>query len=81
MCPSFQAVFVNLAHNNRRGTANSTYLTSWDLGLGIGVLVGGAIAERLSYHDAYILAVAVCIIGAIHFFSHTSKHFNSNKLR
>ena len=81
MCPSFQAVFVNLAHNNRRGTANSTYLTSWDLGLGIGVLVGGAIAERLSYHDAYILAVIVCIIGTIHFFTHTSKHFNSNKLR
>ena len=81
MCPSFQAVFVNLAHNNRRGTANSTYLTSWDLGLGIGVLVGGAIAERLSYHDAYILAVAVCIIGAIHFFTHTAKHFNKNKLR
>ena len=81
MCPSFQAVFVNLAHNNRRGTANSTYLTSWDLGLGIGVLVGGAIAERLSYHDAYILAVAVCIIGAITFYSHIASHFNRNKLR
>ena len=81
MCPSFQAVFVNLAHNNRRGTANSTYLTSWDLGLGIGVLVGGTIAQRLSYHDAFIVAVIVCAIGAIHFFTHTSKHFNSNKLR
>lgn len=81
MCPSFQAVFVNLAHNNRRGTANSTYLTSWDLGLGIGVLVGGAIAERLSYHDAYILAVAVCIIGTIAFYSHIASHFNRNKLR
>ena len=81
MCPSFQAVFVNLAHNNRRGTANSTYLTSWDLGLGIGVLVGGAIAERLSYHDAYILAVAVCIIGTITFYSHIASHFNRNKLR
>ena len=81
MCPSFQAVFVNLAHNNRRGTANSTYLTSWDLGLGIGVLVGGAIAERLSYHDAYILAVVVCIIGTIAFYSHIASHFNRNKLR
>ena len=81
MCPSFQAVFVNLAHNNRRGTANSTYLTSWDLGLGIGVLVGGAIAQRLSYHDAYIVAIMVCAIGAIHFFTHTANHFNSNKLR
>ncbi|MBR5332908.1 MAG: MFS transporter [Muribaculaceae bacterium] len=81
MCPSFQAIFVNLAHNNRRGTANSTYLTSWDLGLGIGVLIGGAIAQRLSYHDAFIVAVIVCAIGAIHFFTHTAKHFNKNKLR
>ena len=81
MCPSFQAVFINLTHNNRRGTANSTYLTSWDLGLGIGVLVGGAIAQRLSYHDAYIIALAMCIIGAIHFFIHTASHFNQNKLR
>ena len=81
MCPSFQAVFINLAHNNRRGTANSTYLTSWDLGLGIGVLLGGAIAEQWSYHTAYIIAVAVCIIGAITFFNHTATHFNKNKLR
>ena len=81
MCPSFQAVFVNLAHNNRRGTANSTYLTSWDLGLGIGVLIGGAIAQRLSYHDAYIVAVAVCILGTVIFFRHTASHFNRNKLR
>ncbi len=81
MCPSFQAVFINLAHNNRRGTANSTYLTSWDLGLGIGVLLGGVIAQRLSYHDAYIVAIAVCFIGAISFFIHTASHFNRNKLR
>ncbi len=81
MCPSFQAVFINLAHNNRRGTANSTYLTSWDLGLGVGVLIGGAVAERTSYHDAYIVAVAVCIVGAIIFFQHIARHFNRNKLR
>lgn len=81
MCPSFQAVFINMAHNNRRGTANSTYLTSWDLGLGIGVLIGGAVAERTSYHDAYLMATAVCIIGAIAFFYHTASHFNRNKLR
>lgn len=81
MCPSFQAVFINLANNNRRGTANSTYLTSWDLGLGVGVLIGGAVAERTSYHDAYIMAVAVCIIGAVIFFQHTARHFNRNKLR
>lgn len=81
MCPSFQTVFIDLAPNSRRGTANSTYLTSWDLGLGIGVVAGGSIAQHLSYHAAYHVAAAVCLIGAITFFSHTAKHFNSNKLR
>ncbi len=81
MCPSFQAVFINMAPNNRRGSANSTYLTSWDMGLGIGVLLGGAIAQRASYHVAYIVALAVCLVGLIVFFKHTATHFNTHKLR
>lgn len=81
MCPSFQTVFIDLAPNSRRGTANSTYLTSWDLGLGVGVLLGGAIAEHLSYHTAYGVATAVCIIGLAAFLWHTARHFNSHKLR
>jgi MFS family permease len=81
MCPSFQTVFIDLAPNSRRGTANSTYLTSWDLGLGIGVLVGGSVAEHLSYHTAYALATTVCIIGFVAFLWHTASHFNCHKLR
>lgn len=81
MCPSFQSVFINLAHNNRRGTANSTYLTSWDLGVGAGVLIGGAIAQHFSYHTAFEIAVAICVIGAIIFLAHTATHFNTHKLR
>lgn len=81
MCPSFQTVFIDLAPNSRRGTANSTYLTSWDLGLGIGVLVGGSVAEHLSYHTAYALATMVCIIGFAAFLWHTASHFNRHKLR
>ena len=41
MYPAFQNMFVNLAENNQRGTANSSILTSWDAGLGLGVLLGG----------------------------------------
>ena len=38
---AFQNMIINLAENNRRATANSTILTSWDLGMGIGILLGG----------------------------------------
>ena len=37
MFPAFNTLFVNLAPNNQRGTATSTYLTSWDVGIGIGL--------------------------------------------
>ena len=32
MFPAYNTLFVNLAPNNQRGTATSTYLTSWDVG-------------------------------------------------
>ena len=33
MFPAFNTLFVNLAPNSKRGTATSTYLTSWDVGI------------------------------------------------
>ena len=45
--PAFQCLFVNVAPHNMRGTATSTYLTSFDLGVGIGMLSAGFIADWL----------------------------------
>jgi hypothetical protein len=42
-------MFICVAHHNERGTANSSILTSWDLGFGIGILAGGVIAEFFGY--------------------------------
>ena len=49
MFPAFNTLFVNLAPNNQRGTATSTYLTSWDVGIGIGLMAGGSIAQELGW--------------------------------
>ena len=54
MFPAYNTLFVNLAPNSQRGTATSTYLTSWDVGLGIGMLSGGYIAEIASFRAAYL---------------------------
>lgn len=53
MFPAFNTLFVNLAPNNQRGTATSTYLTSWDVGIGIGLTAGGYIAQITSFDMAY----------------------------
>ena len=49
MFPAFNTLFVNLAPNSQRGTATSTYLTSWDVGIGIGLILGGYIAQLTSF--------------------------------
>ena len=43
--PAYNTLFVNLAPNNRRATASSTYMTSWDIGVGIGLVLGGRLAD------------------------------------
>ena len=43
--PAFLTLFVNMVPHNQRGTANSTWLTAFDLGIGIGMIIAGKIAE------------------------------------
>ena len=81
MYPAFQNMFINLAENSQRGTANSSILTSWDAGLGLGVLFGGVLSEHYGYHSAFWAAVAVNAAGAHWFFLHVRRHFEANKLR
>ncbi len=81
MFPAFQTMFINLAENCQRGTANSTMFTSWDLGVGAGILLGGMAAEWAGYHLAFWLAVAINAVGIAFFFAFARQHFVRNRLR
>lgn len=81
LCPAYQTMFINLAPNSQRGTANSTFLTSWDAGLGLGVLIGGWAAEFLGYQSAFEISAMVNAIGVVGFFLFVRRHYIANKLR
>lgn len=81
MYPAFQTMFINLAEHNQRGTANSSILTSWDAGVGLGVLIGGVCAEFLGYHSAFWAAWIVNAFGVCFYFLKIRSHFEQNKLR
>ena len=81
LCPAYQTMFINLAPNSQRGTANSSYLTSWDVGVGLGVLVGGWAAEFLGYRGAFEIAAAVNAVGVIGFFFFVRGNYLANRLR
>ena len=75
MWPAFQNMTICVAPNNQRGTANSTILISWDLGMGLGILVGGVIAEYLGYSAAFWTVAIVNALGVGLFFLATKSFF------
>ena len=81
MFPAFNSLFVNLAPNSKRGTATSTYLTSWDVGIGIGLMSGGYIAQITSFDTAYFFGALLTVISALFFKLKVTPHFERNKMR
>lgn len=81
MFPAFQTMFINLAPNSQRGTANGTLLTAWDVGFGLGIILGGIAAEFFSYASAFWLAWLFNAAGTLFFFAYARRHFFRNKLR
>ena len=75
MWPAFQNMTINVAKNSQRGTANSTILISWDIGMGLGILLGGVISELLGYSAAFWTVVVVNAAGVACFFLATKAFF------
>ena len=71
---------ISVADNSQRGTANSTILISWDVGMGLGILLGGIIAEVLGYAATFWTVVLVNAIGTALFFLATKAFFLERRL-
>lgn len=80
MWPAFQNMTISVAPNSQRGTANSTILVSWDIGMGLGILLGGIISELAGYSSAFWTVAAVNAAGVVLFFSATRRFFLSRNL-
>ena len=80
MWPAFQNMTICVAHNNQRGTANSTILISWDIGMGLGIFLGGVIAEYLGYDASFWTVVIINAAGVATFFAATKAFFLRRRL-
>ncbi len=81
MFPAFQTMFINLAPHTQRGTANSSLLISWDVGVGLGIMIGGMLVEYFGYFSAFWAAGFVNAAGVIFFFTNIRKTYQRDKLR
>lgn len=79
--PAFLNMFVAVARHDERGTANSSILTGWDLGFGIGCLLGGVVAEHWGYAAAFWMVAAENAAGVLLFFLFGRRFFMARKRR
>lgn len=80
--PAYNTLFVNLAPNNRRATASSTFMTSWDLGVGLGLVLGGQFADSEGGLPlAFLMGALMILFSYIYFIKSAGPHYLKNKLR
>ena len=78
--PAFLNMFISVARHDQRGTANSSILTGWDFGFGIGCLLGGVVAEHCGYGAAFWMVAAENACAVVLFITAGRKFLESRKL-
>lgn len=66
--PALQAWAVSKASANRKGMANATFFSAFDLGVGVGALLFGQIAYIFNYTLIYILSAISVLVALIYYF-------------
>ena len=78
--PAFLNMFIKLARKDQRGTANSSILTSWDIGMGLGIVGGGFLLEYISYSAAFWGAAVMQLVGTLLFYLFTRKFYLTRQI-
>ena len=80
MYPAMLNMFIGMARHDQRGTANSSILISWDAGMGIVILLGGFLAQYMSYSAAFIATASVQAAGALLYAVATCRFFEKRRI-
>lgn len=78
--PALQTIYINMAPSSKRGTANSTYLTGFDLGIGIGMMAGAYIADIYDFSTMYLITAGLIIVGLFLYWFNSKRVYERNKL-
>ncbi|MGV2687138.1 MFS transporter, partial [Clostridium perfringens] len=52
---------------NRRGAANASFMTAFDLGIGLGAIILGLVSERIGYTYLFTVTAASVVVSLVIF--------------
>ncbi len=76
--PSLQAWTINRVTSQRRGAANGTFFSAFDLGIGIGSMLLGMVAKASSYAIMYRISIVLLIVYLIFYLRYIVKKKSSH---
>lgn len=79
LMPSFQTLVINMAPLERRGAANSTFLTAFDLGIGIGMVLIGHMADITGFSTAFFLCGGINLVALLYFVFISAAYYQKHK--
>lgn len=75
---TFQAIANHNVAAEKRGAANSTYLTFFDLGIGFGMLLVGYLIQVLDYSGTFLLCAGIEFLALFVFLLYTMPKFKQS---
>lgn len=81
LMPTCQAAINHLVDSRERGAANSTYLLSYDLGMGTGSLLVGFLSDKMALGVIYGYTSFLIVVSAALFVSIAIPHYHRNRLK
>jgi len=79
--PTFSSMVNNLAEATHRGAANSTLYTAVDIGMGVGMIMAGLIAQHISLSAIFWISALVCIAGLVFFRTFVLGYYENFQLK
>jgi len=79
--PTFQAMVNNLVPPQRRGAANSTLFSGLDLGIGLGMLITGFLAQAIGLPHTYLIYGGLNLIALLYFIFFSLTHYHKILLK
>lgn len=73
--PLFQSFVTGTTPGPKRGTANVTYLLSYDIGIGIGSFVMGLFQESIRLGTGFALTAVAYVIGGIIYAVYVDRYY------
>lgn len=76
--PTFHTMINNITPPNRRGAANATFFTAFDMGIGLGMIGTGMLSQWLGFSSTFLVSSVINLIALNLFAFSTIRHYNGS---